>query len=151
MKILFTQNGVVIGHGTASDFGASISSSASTADYEVPDNSPVDVGWIVTLTNGAPAFFAPTVKYPVLTPMQFYLAFAPAERIAIKKSTDPDVMEFWATYELAAQLNHTIDPNLASVQEGLAWLATPTSATPTGPGILASTARIAQISQGIPQ
>ena len=89
--------------------------------------------------------------YAQLTPMAFYLTFTPAERIAIKKSTDPDVMEFWATYELAVQLNHTIDPNLVSVQEGLAWLATPTSATPPGPGILASTARIAQISEGIPQ
>ena len=98
-----------------------------------------------------PAPPAPIVKYPILSPMAFYLAFTPAERIAIKKSTDPDVLEFWATYELAAQLNHTIDPNLASVQEGLAWLATPTSATPPGPGILASTARIAQISEGIPQ
>ena len=93
----------------------------------------------------------PVVKYPILTPMQFYLAFTPAERIAIKKSTDPDVQEFWATYEVAVQLGNTIDPNLVSVQEGLAWLATPTSATPPGPGILVSTARIAQISEGIPQ
>ncbi len=91
-----------------------------------------------------------TGVYQPLTPMQFYLAFTPAERINIKKSTDPMVMEFWATYELAAQTNHNIDPNLVSVQEGLAWLATPTTATPAGPGILAAT-RVAQISQGIPQ
>jgi len=91
-----------------------------------------------------------TGPYPTLTPMQFYLAFTPAERINIKKSTDPMVAEFWATYELAAQTNHNIDPNLVSVQEGLTWLATPTTATPAGPGILAST-RPAQISQGIPQ
>lgn len=91
-----------------------------------------------------------TLIYPVLTPMAFYLAFTPTERINIKKSTDPMVMEFWATYELAAQTNHNIDPNLVSVQEGLAWLATPTTATPAGPGILAAT-RVAQISQGIPQ
>ncbi len=90
-------------------------------------------------------------SYPVLTPMQFYLAFTPTERMAIKKSTDPMVAEFWATYQLAAQLNNTIDPNLVSVQEGLSWLATPTTATPAGPGILASTARIAQISAGTPQ
>jgi hypothetical protein len=82
--------------------------------------------------------------------MQFYLAFTPTERINIKKSTDPMVMEFWATYELAAQTGHNIDPNLVSVQEGLAWLATPATATPAGPGILA-TARIAQISAGVPQ
>ena len=83
--------------------------------------------------------------------MQFYLAFAPTERMAIKKSTDVNVVEFWATYQLAAQLNNTIDPNLISIQEALTYLATTTTATPAGAGILASTARIAQISNGIPQ
>ena len=98
-----------------------------------------------------PAPPAVQVKYPTLTPMQFYLAFTPTERIAIKKSTDPVVVEFWATYQLAAQLNNTIDPNLVSVQEGLTYLATPTTATPPGAGILASASRIAQISAGVPQ
>ena len=118
----------------------------------VPDGTvhgSVDSGGVWTAP-AAPHIAAPAL-HPILTPMAFYLAFTPAERIAIKKSTDPDVMEFWATYQLAVQLNHTIDPNLVSVQQGLAWLATPTSATPPGPGILASTARIAQISDGIPQ
>ena len=92
-----------------------------------------------------------TGAYSVLTPMQFYLAFTPAERMAIKKSTDVNVEEFWATYQLAAQTNSNIDPNLVSVQEALTYLATPTTATPPGAGILASTTRIAQISQGIPQ
>ena len=88
----------------------------------------------------------------LLTPMQFYLAFTPTERIAIKKSTDPIVQEFWATYELASsQPGGSIDPNLPSVIEGLAYLATPSTATPAGPGILASAARIAQIQAGIAQ
>ena len=93
---------------------------------------------------------APAATYKPLAPMQFYLAFTPAERIAIKKSTDPDVIEFWATYQLAVQTNTTIDPNLISVQEGLDWLATPTTATPAGPGILA-TSRITQILNGVQQ
>jgi hypothetical protein len=101
-------------------------------------------------TDPAQTWYASVQVYPILTPMQFYLAFTPTERIAIKNSTDTNVKEFWATYELAVQLNEMIDPNLVSVQEGLAWLATPTTATPAGPGILAST-RPAQISQGIPQ
>ena len=92
-----------------------------------------------------------SVTYPPLTPMAFYLAFTPTERMAIKKSTDVNVAEFWATYQLAAQTNTSIDPNLVSVQEGLTYLATATTATPPGAGILASAARIAQISQGIPQ
>ena len=83
--------------------------------------------------------------------MKFYLAFTPAERIAIKKSTDPVVQEFWATYELAVQTGDNIDPNLNSVAEGLSYLATPTTATPPGAGILPSTARIIQIQAGISQ
>ena len=79
----------------------------------------------------APPTPAPA-PYPVLSPMQFYLAFTPTERLAIKKSTDPMVMEFWATYQLAAQTNTSIDPNLVSVQEGLTYLATATTATPPG-------------------
>ena len=91
-----------------------------------------------------------TGTYRPLSPMAFYLAFTPTERIAIKKSTDPDVIEFWATYQLAVQSNTPIDPNLISVQEGLDWLATPTTATPAGPGILA-TSRITQILNGVQQ
>ena len=102
-------------------------------------------------TDPSQTLYQAVASYPILTPMQLYLAFTPAERIAIKKSTDPDVIEFWATYQLSVQTNTPIDPNLISVQEGLDWLATPTTATPPGPGILASTARIAQISEGIPQ
>ncbi len=94
------------------------------------------------------AFTVSGTVYPVLPPMQFYLSFTTAERIAIKKSTDPDVMEFWATYELAVQTNTPIDPNLVSVQEGLDWLATPTTAA--GPGILTAT-RIPQILNGVQQ
>lgn len=92
----------------------------------------------------------PPVVYKLLTPMQFYLSFTPAERIAIKKSADPEVVEFWATYLLAVQTNIMINPNLPSVQEGLNWLATPTTATPAGPGILA-TSRITQILNGVQQ
>ena len=98
----------------------------------------------------APPAAAPAAL-PMLTAMQLYLAFTPAERIAIKASNDAMVKEFWATYSLAAQLNHPIDPNLVSVQEGLAYLATPTTATPPGPGILASQTRVAQILAGTPQ
>jgi hypothetical protein len=82
---------------------------------------------------------------PLLTPMTFYLAFTPAERIAIKKSTDEQVVEFWATYQLAVQLDKPIDPNLVSVREAIEYLATP------GAAILASSDRIAQILNGVPQ
>lgn len=102
----------------------------------------------------APAATSPTpepVVMPKLTPITFYLAFTPAERIKIKASTDPDVMEFWDTYQRAERTDTPVDPNVVSVQEGLAYLATPTTATPPGPGILASTARIAQILAGLPQ
>ena len=102
-------------------------------------------------TDPSQTLYQAVVSYSVLTPMQFYLAFTPSERMSIKKSTDINVVEFWATYQLASQLNSPIDPNLVSVQEALTYMATPTTATPPGAGILASTARIAQISAGTPQ
>jgi hypothetical protein len=94
--------------------------------------------------------YAPVTELPLLTPMTLYLAFTPAERIAIKASTDAMVKEFWATYQLSAQLEKPTDPNLVSVQSMLAYLAAPVSPGP-GAGILASQARIAQILAGIPQ
>ena len=94
--------------------------------------------------------YAPVTVYPTLTPMQFYLAFTAAEMIDIKGSADPLVKEFYARYQLAVQTNTPIDPNLVSVQEGLAYLATATTATPAGAGILAA-GRVAQILAGTPQ
>jgi len=91
-------------------------------------------------------YSAGAAALPALTPMQFYLAFTPAERIAIKKlaTTDPNVGEFWATYEMSAAAGTSIDPSLVSVQEGLGYLTTVT------PPVL-TTDRVAQIVQGIPQ
>lgn len=104
-----------------------------------------------TWTRPAPPPPPPPAPLPKLTPMTFYLAFTPAERIAIKNSSDAQVKEFWDTYQRAQDTNTMIDPNVKSVPEGLAYLATPTTATPPGPGILASTDRINQILAGTPQ
>ena len=116
-------------------------------------NHLIQPGWIVSGTTEAPIFSAPaaTSALPVLTPMTLYMAFTPAERIAIKASTDPMVVEFWTMYQLSVQLQKPTDPNLVSVQEALAYLAQPKDATPPGAGILASKDRIAQILAGIPQ
>jgi hypothetical protein len=92
-------------------------------------------------TNPAP----PPPTFAPLAPMAFYMAFTPAERIAIKTSPDAMVKEFWATYELAVQVGQSIDPNLQSVVGGLNYLAAP------GCGILASAARVDQIRAGIAQ
>ena len=145
MKTVFTQDGVVIGHGSST----LVSSGTNSTDYVLADNSPVDVGWSVEVINGTPVFAQPSLL-PLLTPMTLYMAFAPAERIAIKASKDPLVVEFWAMYELSVQLDKPTDPNLVSVQEALAYLATPASPGPGG-GILASPTRVQQILAGIPQ
>ena len=105
--------------------------------------------WTNPTPPAAPA--PPPPVLPDLTPMQFYLAFTPAERMAIKSSTDAIVVEFWATYQLAVSLQNNINPNLTSVVEALTYLATPKTATPPGAGILTSTDRIAQIQAGIAQ
>ncbi|SDH06465.1 MULTISPECIES: hypothetical protein [unclassified Duganella] len=87
---------------------------------------------------------------PLLTPMTLYMAFTPAERIAIKASKDPMVQEFWAMYELSVKLNKPTDPNLVSVRDAIGYLAAPVEPGP-GAGILTNSARVDEILQGIPQ
>lgn len=89
--------------------------------------------------------------YPPLTPMSVYMAFTSDERIAIQKSVDPYVVDFWKMYQLSVTLNKPTDPNLVSVQRALAYLAQPATANPPGAGILAAPERIEQIRLGIPQ
>lgn len=122
----------------------------------------------VTWTN-PPARPAPepaSTVYDLLTPMQFYLAFKTQERMMLKalattglpansafNSTataipvDPIIQEFWATYQMAVSSGAHIDPNLTSIQEGLAYLASPTAPTPA----VITAARIPQILAGIAQ
>ena len=156
MKLLFTQNGIVTGHGTTSTSSVIVNSAiAGTVDYIVDDNSPVDVGWLVDTSTGIPVFAAPPLaSKPLtnLTPMQFYLAFTPGERMAIKTSTDPVVVEFWATYQLAVQLNDSINPNLPSIAGAVEYLSITNrlpSVTPEVTYILPS--RVAQILAGVAQ
>ena len=127
---------------------------ADIAAQFVPVPDDVRRGWVETagVWSAPPAPPAPALVFPPLSLLAFYLSFTPAERIAIRASTDPLVREFWSTYLFAAtQPGALVDPTLTSIIEGLAWLATPTTATPPGPGILATPARIAQIQAGVPQ
>ncbi len=150
MKLIFVKDGQVIGHGYVTVQEATISSAVDGAsEYQVDDDSPVDVGWSCKLVDGAPVF-APSTALPLLTPMTLYMAFTPAERIAIKASKDPMVAEFWAMYQLSVQLDKPTDPNLASVRDIIAYLAQPPSPGPGG-GILAAPERVQQILAGIPQ
>jgi hypothetical protein len=120
-------------------------------DTDVPDGTLqgatlVAGAWV----NPEPVVIEPTepvVTYPTLTPMAFYLAFTPLERIAIKTSANPMVQEFWATYQLAVQAGASIDMALQSNQQGIGYLAMP---EPAGPGILAAD-RVAQVLQGVAQ
>lgn len=103
---------------------------------------PAAKKWTNPATPAAPA--APAAgPMPRLTPMTFYLAFSPAERIKIKTSTDPLVAEFWDTYQRAERTDTDVDPNLVSIQEGLGYL--------VQVGILASESRVPDLLAGIPQ
>lgn len=88
--------------------------------------------------------------YPLLEPMVLYMAFTPGEWISIKASTDSRVVEFLARCNLAISLRAATNPNLDSFQSDLAYLAAPVSPG-YGVGILSSAARIADISNGVPQ
>lgn len=114
---------------------------------EVPDDTQhgdtlnEDGSW--TKFTEQPTSASAVAPLPMLTPMTFYLAFTPAERIAIKSSEDTMVKEFWSTYELSVKLDKPTDPNLVSVQNGLEYL--------VSIGILASPDRVTQILNGVPQ
>jgi hypothetical protein len=126
------------------------------------------VGGVWTNCAPQPAQTAPPVYYPMLHPMDFYLAFTPAERRLIKalassagipaSSTllggtneaipqDIVIAEFWDTYERSQSLVKDINPNAPSVQEGLAYLTAPTAPTP----VVLAAGRAAQISAGVAQ
>lgn len=148
MKTVFTQGGIVIGYGT----GQQVVSGVASIDYVVPDNSQVDVGWMVALESGLPVFTAPVATYRPLTAGQFYNCFTAAEMIAIKGSADQFVKEFLARWQVSLQANENVNPNLISVQEGLAYLSVTNqlpSVTPEATYILP--ARIPQILSGVPQ
>lgn len=91
-----------------------------------------------------------TGQYPVLEPMDFYLAFTSDERRAIKASTDENVKELWDTYERCERTGKPIDCNRPSVQRMVGYLAQKSTDTPPGPGIITAD-RIPQILAGIPQ
>jgi hypothetical protein len=151
MKTLFVLDGYVVSHGSSFVSNAQVVSTvAGAVPYQVDDACPADVGWRCSVEGGVPVFEPSPSVLPLLTPMTLYMAFKPAERIAIKASKDPMVEEFWAMYQLSAQLEKPTDPNLVSVQEAIAYLAAPASPGP-GAGILASVERVQQILQGIPQ
>lgn len=151
---------------------AQIENIATGAVYTVAD-TPVWVNGIwecgdQRFTDPTKTLYEVPVSYAPLTPMQFYLAFKTNERMLLKAlattgvpvgsalvspaptaaiPVDPVIAEFWATYQLAVQSNSTIDPNLDSIQEGLAYLAEPTAPTPA----VIAAARVPQILAGIAQ
>lgn len=87
---------------------------------------------------------------PLVGPMAFYMAFTPAERVAISTSTDTLVADFWSMVQMSIQLGRSIDPNLGSVRKAVSYLAEPVDPGP-GAGILAGPERVEQILLGIAQ
>lgn len=154
---VFTLNGIVVGYGSANQLGAAVSHDTETGDYSVEDGTQVGVGWTVTVNNGVPTF-TPSTAYPILTPIQYYNAFTIAEAIAIKNSTDPFVQEFWYRLNMLITNPDTatstiVDPNTVQVSTPLGYLST-TNQQPvpsTGAATYIQPARVAQISNGIPQ
>lgn len=114
----------------------------------------VESGW--TLENGQwveppPPADQPTL-YKNLDPETFYLAFTVQEAIAIKRSTDPIVIEFFARLKMRIDTGRQIDPNSASTKAGLEYLSTTMQKPATVP---ASTyifpERIPEILDGVPK
>lgn len=146
MKHIFVENGIVLTVVHAAIEGLGVACDVPSAIEHVCDDSVVvEVGWSCTVdTHGVATFAAPAGAPNLqLSAMQFYQVFTPAERVAIKGSADALVLDFWSTYNLAAQTNSTIDMNLSSIQQGVQHL--------RSQGILASDERVTQVLAGIAQ
>jgi hypothetical protein len=151
VKTVFIKDGLVVSHAMVFAAGVVATTTIEGAiAHTVPNDSPVDIGWTAVDMDGQPEFTPPAPLLPLLTPMTLYMAFKPSERVAIKASKDPLVMEFWTMYQLSVDLQKPTDPNLVSVREALEYLATPVEPGP-GAGILAGPERVEQILAGIPQ
>jgi len=103
-------------------------------------------------TDAMQTLYQAVVTLPLLTPVQFYDALTPVEETAILGSTDPLVQAFARRLSRALNSGTMIDPNLTTVQEGLAYLsltAQQPATTPASTYILP--ARVAQILAGSPQ
>lgn len=94
-------------------------------------------------TDPTKTHYEPVPVFEPMTPMTFYLAFTVAERLAIKTNPDPIIVEFWDTYQRAERTGTNVDPNLASVVNGLTYL--------FGKDVLAEQSRIDEIRAGIAQ
>lgn len=89
----------------------------------VPDS--VEDGWILNGTvwssPPAPGPVAPPAPFlPKVSPVEFKLLFTSAERVAIKASTDPVVLDFFSIVE-DQRLTH-VDLALQSTQDALSYL-----------------------------
>jgi hypothetical protein len=89
------------------------------------------------------AFKASIAPKPTLTFLQFMALFTPAEQAAIINSTDTQTRLF----VMMATGSGSLSLNNPEVVAGVNYLATPSTATPPGPGILAA-GRFAQILAG---
>ena len=74
--------------------------------------------WVNPTVTTIEAVIVPTL--PMLSPVEFKMLFTSAERIAIKSSTDPVVIDF---FELISDPRLTqVDRNLQSVKDAIAYL-----------------------------
>lgn len=99
----------------------------------------------LTYVNALSPYVAPPAPTPTLTFLQFMALFTSAEQAAIVSSADTQTKLFimMATGSGGLQLTN------AEVIADLNYLATPTTATPPGPGLIAAS-RVAQILAGTP-
>ncbi len=106
----------------------------------VPTGTP-QAQAVASIESMAPAGYAPPkVNYSFL---EFMALFTPAEQAAIVGSSDPQVKLF----TLMAAGVGTVQLSNPEVVAGVNYLATPATATPPGPGLIAP-ARVAAILAG---
>lgn len=127
MKYAWVQNNKIIdivSVDPSTIFNADIAKNYSTQVEDTVQNNAelingvwVNQAVIVDLNNIPPAVSA---LIPIVSPVEFKMLFTSAERIAIKASTDPVIIDF---FELINDLRLTqVDRNMQSVKDAVNYL-----------------------------
>ncbi|MBS1186670.1 MAG: hypothetical protein H6R04_688 [Burkholderiaceae bacterium] len=125
MKTLFLLDGKVVSWGVAHQPGVEISSTESgSVRHDVNDDSPIDVGWNYTVSDGVYAFTEPDNAYPVVGPIGFQMLFTMDETVAATtlRETDKRIEAFWKLID--DPRTDVVDLNLETVQGAIEYTLT---------------------------
>lgn len=131
MRTLYLRSGLVVGLSNGTQTVTVTFDQPVDATDSVADESPVAIGWTYVVQGERYVYSPPSAllsrKVP---PIEFKLLFSAPERVAIKTSTDPVIMDFYELVEQQREVNTRdpdrglIDLSLQSTRDALGYMVT---------------------------